>query len=72
MSSNNYITIQEIQGNGLLLEHIKDPTNEICLEAIKKTRGNAKQYSMQYVEEKNQTFEICLEALKQEMQYSTE
>ena len=44
--------------NGYALQYVREQTEEICLEAVKKDG-----YALRYVNE--QTEEICLEAVKQ-------
>ena len=49
--------LENVKRNGMILDFIKEQTDEICLEAVKQNG-----LALQYV--KKQTPEICLEAVK--------
>ena len=51
--------IRALQANGMNLVHIKNPSAEQCLIAVKQNG-----YALQYVPFKIQTYKICLEAVK--------
>jgi hypothetical protein len=57
-TTDEYILIELLSIDGLLLKYVKDQTERICISAVK-SRG----YALQYVI--NQTYDICMESVKE-------